>query len=726
MRFHPTENGVYNLTIAIPPGFSCERCVLQWRYYTGNSWGVNPDGKQCIGCGLQEQFQNCADIRIGGSIPEPMQSNKLYKEMGWLDFKQQIAGSKTEKIKTAQADVLRIQTTPFAASTLNSTTINVFDNIANQIKHIDGSTRLSTLESAGVPILFGGMHMSNDRTVVSSDIETVSQLKSNNQNNLITESVNSVLGGKANEKKAQPDFLNPNRSHIITFDKSVETKQNITEIGRLLVLSNINADQSFNGNLLDATVSKPVENDIYLSLQGRSGGPVWPSVKEGKGNKPSEILNNNSLTPKESDGSTANLSIVRGRESHISPSIEFDSNMPRHFPGLKSESLGPTNVLLTLDLTKVSTFDSPFVRPMNTTTSKVKDPRTGLTIQASSRPGHSSAPLLPQEFDMLGFVQRDENRALIQPSLTAFQGQQGMVSEQVAQVMLSVVSSRNDSAATGVPSATGFPRTISQLSKTDVSTRNSGNLQNSVPGGSNPLFQNSGTGIAVQFPQNNVPRATSQFPQNNVPRATSQFPQNNVPSATSQFPQDAGPGRNVITPPSVAPRANGQSPPTGTQEQIQGLMVIPQIVNQPIQLIEAPNMHPNAPFFMTFLPWSTAFNQFRATSAGEVDTAFVQESSQTGPGTGMIPEIPRTSPIFVQPTFSAGLRDFPAPRAPLPVPIPNGPLLTRIGTFPGTQPGPLPIMPLQPFLGRPGIIPRDLPFGLRMMFPLRPQPFVLG
>ena len=39
--------------------------------FSGNSWGVDPDGKACIGCGEQEEFKACADIII-----EPFATNK--------------------------------------------------------------------------------------------------------------------------------------------------------------------------------------------------------------------------------------------------------------------------------------------------------------------------------------------------------------------------------------------------------------------------------------------------------------------------------------------------------------------------------------------------------------------------------------------------------------------------------------------------------------------------
>ncbi len=48
----------------------------QWKYITGNSWGVNPQtGVGCIGCGpTQEQFYGCADVTIsmdGSPLEEP-------------------------------------------------------------------------------------------------------------------------------------------------------------------------------------------------------------------------------------------------------------------------------------------------------------------------------------------------------------------------------------------------------------------------------------------------------------------------------------------------------------------------------------------------------------------------------------------------------------------------------------------------------------------------------
>ncbi|XP_057375299.1 uncharacterized protein LOC130696232 [Daphnia carinata] len=51
--------------IQLPPGLTCNNCVLQWRYTTGNNWGICEDGTGAVGCGdYQETFVNCADIAI--------------------------------------------------------------------------------------------------------------------------------------------------------------------------------------------------------------------------------------------------------------------------------------------------------------------------------------------------------------------------------------------------------------------------------------------------------------------------------------------------------------------------------------------------------------------------------------------------------------------------------------------------------------------------------------
>ena len=40
--------------------------ALKWTYVCGNNWGECGDGTQGVGCGPQEWFRACSDIRISG------------------------------------------------------------------------------------------------------------------------------------------------------------------------------------------------------------------------------------------------------------------------------------------------------------------------------------------------------------------------------------------------------------------------------------------------------------------------------------------------------------------------------------------------------------------------------------------------------------------------------------------------------------------------------------
>ena len=65
------SNSMFSIKLRLPAGLVCSRCVLQWYYKTGNSWGCDQEG--CgLGYGKQETFVNCADVRIvskDGTVP---------------------------------------------------------------------------------------------------------------------------------------------------------------------------------------------------------------------------------------------------------------------------------------------------------------------------------------------------------------------------------------------------------------------------------------------------------------------------------------------------------------------------------------------------------------------------------------------------------------------------------------------------------------------------------
>lgn len=59
------------LYIRLPLTVTCDQCILQWTYVGGNNWGTCQNGTSGLGCGPQEHFRSCADIRI---VPHPLLS----------------------------------------------------------------------------------------------------------------------------------------------------------------------------------------------------------------------------------------------------------------------------------------------------------------------------------------------------------------------------------------------------------------------------------------------------------------------------------------------------------------------------------------------------------------------------------------------------------------------------------------------------------------------------
>jgi hypothetical protein len=61
---YDSKPGLFEVSVQLPSDLTCSRCVLQWTYTAGNSWGVCSNGTGMIGCGPQETFRNCADVTI--------------------------------------------------------------------------------------------------------------------------------------------------------------------------------------------------------------------------------------------------------------------------------------------------------------------------------------------------------------------------------------------------------------------------------------------------------------------------------------------------------------------------------------------------------------------------------------------------------------------------------------------------------------------------------------
>jgi hypothetical protein len=74
---HPVTDyrtGLRLVYVHLPRRLSCSQCILQWTYTAGNNWGVCTNGTGELGCGPQETFRACSDIRIlpsGKRKPSP-------------------------------------------------------------------------------------------------------------------------------------------------------------------------------------------------------------------------------------------------------------------------------------------------------------------------------------------------------------------------------------------------------------------------------------------------------------------------------------------------------------------------------------------------------------------------------------------------------------------------------------------------------------------------------
>jgi len=60
----PSGQNNFRIKIKLPDNVVCDHCVIQWHYYAGNRWDYCPGGGTATGCGPQETFRGCADVRI--------------------------------------------------------------------------------------------------------------------------------------------------------------------------------------------------------------------------------------------------------------------------------------------------------------------------------------------------------------------------------------------------------------------------------------------------------------------------------------------------------------------------------------------------------------------------------------------------------------------------------------------------------------------------------------
>lgn len=72
--------------LKLPEGLTCNHCVLQWHWTTGNFWGTCENGTEMLGCGQQETYQNCADITIADEqVGTPHYYHRYHSYWNYVD-----------------------------------------------------------------------------------------------------------------------------------------------------------------------------------------------------------------------------------------------------------------------------------------------------------------------------------------------------------------------------------------------------------------------------------------------------------------------------------------------------------------------------------------------------------------------------------------------------------------------------------------------------------------
>ncbi|KAK7081126.1 hypothetical protein SK128_027952 [Halocaridina rubra] len=74
--------GKHTVYVQLSARLYCSHCVLQWKWVAENNWGICPDGQGRMGCGPQETFVNCADVRILRKGQRPFDS----QNPGWKSY----------------------------------------------------------------------------------------------------------------------------------------------------------------------------------------------------------------------------------------------------------------------------------------------------------------------------------------------------------------------------------------------------------------------------------------------------------------------------------------------------------------------------------------------------------------------------------------------------------------------------------------------------------------
>lgn len=235
LRYYPKDARDFRLTIAIPPDLTCDHCVLQWRYHTANSWGTDPITlRQGLGYGPQEEFYNCADIRIGGEVPKSVKNNPF--------FAPPVAG--VDKSNDADRQIVPTSTNKAIQATNATRGINnvTFASWGTEIflgdqKKTNTFSPISSVLSKNELGGFLGNNTFGVKHIVISDIGSQMLETNKLENNIESISNETVHGSSTNTQSTKPS---QDRQVLDTFSKnqlaSIDDKlYNIWDIKRVAV-----------------------------------------------------------------------------------------------------------------------------------------------------------------------------------------------------------------------------------------------------------------------------------------------------------------------------------------------------------------------------------------------------------------------------------------------------------------------------------------------------------
>ncbi|KAH3882761.1 uncharacterized protein LOC127878063 [Dreissena polymorpha] len=229
MRFYPDAAGDFRLTVAVPPDMTCDLCVIQWRYRTANSWGEDPESKkEGLGFGPQEEFYNCADIRIGGEIPSSVRANPFFSPQDVSIVKDvQDAVANTVAVGPQTVDHLRpgARAVLFDASTYTNTSVRQ-DADANMLVS-SWSVNSDSSSGTGGTGLVVGSSTGADTTILN----TMDQLGGNSHAKVDTKMQQPTIGMVLTQTQSAGSQLSGQTSKVGTEDVLLKVSQQVSDTG---------------------------------------------------------------------------------------------------------------------------------------------------------------------------------------------------------------------------------------------------------------------------------------------------------------------------------------------------------------------------------------------------------------------------------------------------------------------------------------------------------------